>query len=186
MRRPSAAALGQDRLVGRGPYGAGPDPVAESAQFPVDAAVAAGRILPGQPQHQPAQLGRQGRPSTAARVGPWAPNQARCHCSSVLGCTNSPRQSDRGSIRASPASTARSAQSIRGWVTCRRSTATSCRSASSSALLVAERRASSPSHGGTSAAPKRARGAMDSAGSGRQAQGWRVGLPCWRHPGGGH
>jgi hypothetical protein len=42
----------------------------------------------------------------------------------------------RESRRASPASTARSAQSSRGRVTCRRSTATSWRSISSSALLV--------------------------------------------------
>jgi len=52
----------------------------------------------------------------------------------------------RGSIRESAASTARSAQSIWGRGTFRRSTATSCRNTSSSALLVAERRASSTSH----------------------------------------
>jgi hypothetical protein len=51
-----------------------------------------------------------------------------------------------GSRRERPASTARSAQSHRGRVTCRRSTATSCRNTSSSASLVAERRASSTSH----------------------------------------
>jgi len=41
-------------------------------------------------------------------------------------------------------------------------------------------------HGRTSPAPKRGRGAVDSARGGRQAQGWRVGLPCWRHPPRGH
>jgi hypothetical protein len=42
-----------------GPCGAGPDPGAESAQLSVDAAVAPGRVLPGQPQHQ--QRGSLGR-----------------------------------------------------------------------------------------------------------------------------
>jgi hypothetical protein len=51
-----------------------------------------------------------------------------------------------GNRRASPASTARSAQFTRGRVTPRRSTATSWRSISSSAFLAAELRASNASH----------------------------------------
>jgi hypothetical protein len=54
-----------------------------------------------------------------------------------------------GSSRASPASTARSAQSTGSLVTRRRSTATSWRSMSSSASLAAELRASSASHRST-------------------------------------
>ena len=52
----------------------------------------------------------------------------------------------RGSARANPASTARSAQFTRGRVTWRRSTATSWRSMRSSMSLAAELRASSASH----------------------------------------
>jgi hypothetical protein len=59
---------------------------------------------------------------------------------------NNPRQLGRGSRRASPASTARSAQFTRGRVTRRRSTATSWRSISSSASLAAELGVSSASH----------------------------------------
>ena len=72
--------------------------------------------------------------------------RSRCQRSSVSGRTNDPRRLRRGSSRASPASTARSAQSSRGRVTGRRSTATSWRSINSSASFAAELRASSVSH----------------------------------------
>jgi hypothetical protein len=71
---------------------------------------------------------------------------SRCHPSSVAGCTNRPCPTQRGSSRASPASTARSAQSNRGRATRRRSTATWWRSSRSSASLAAELRVSSASH----------------------------------------
>ena len=74
---------------------------------------------------------------------------AGCYAHLVAGCTNTPRQARRGSSRASPASTARSAQSSRGRVTWRRSTATSWRSMSSSTSLVAVLLASSASHRST-------------------------------------
>jgi hypothetical protein len=51
--------------------------------------------------------------------------------------------------RANAASTARSVQDIRGLGLVRRSTATSCRSASSSTFLADEDRASSASQDGT-------------------------------------
>jgi hypothetical protein len=50
-----------------GPDGAGPKLVPEPAQLTVDAAVAPGRVLPGQPQHQIADLQRHAR--TATPVG---------------------------------------------------------------------------------------------------------------------
>ena len=58
-----------------GPDGAGPYPVAEPAQLTVDAAVAPGRVLPGQPQHQSADLQRHAWTTTPVWVGPAAPDQ---------------------------------------------------------------------------------------------------------------
>jgi hypothetical protein len=62
------------------------------------------------------------------------------------GWTNSPRQIARANSRASPACTARSAQSTCGRATWRRSTATTWRSISSSMSFAAELRDSSASH----------------------------------------
>jgi hypothetical protein len=106
------------------------------------------------PEHQTQDLvlsfGKRGRQSHSpkvrrpGRLQPEArqPLPGRCHHSSVVGFTNRPRQSERGSRCASPDSTARSAQSNWGRATYRQRTATSCRNTSSSALLVAERRVS--------------------------------------------
>jgi hypothetical protein len=141
-----------------GPDGAGPNLVAEPAQLTVDAAVAPGRVLPGQPQHQSPELQRHAWTTTPVRVAPAAPNPDRgasaatfragrlSRRSNVSGRTIKPCQLGRGNRRASPASTARSAQFTRGRVTPRRSTATSWRSISSSAFLAAELRASNASH----------------------------------------
>ncbi len=70
---------------------------------------------PWQPLHQVADLPRQGRPATPMRVGPAAPDEVSMPAQQWAGCTNNPRQVRRGSSRASPASTARSAQSTCGW-----------------------------------------------------------------------
>jgi hypothetical protein len=69
-----------------------PELVAESAQFAVDAAVAPGRVLPGQPQHQTAELQRHAW-TTNAGVG-WftGAGPGRGPSSSVVGCTRNPRQ----------------------------------------------------------------------------------------------
>jgi len=143
-RRWSNATALQDR-----PHGAGSDPVAQSAQLAVDAAITPSRVLPGQPQHQLAELGRQSRTATLTGIGQRRRTRSRCQRSSVAGCTSSPRQTGRGSSRASPASTARSAQSTRGRAAWRRSTATSWRIMSSSASLAAALRDSSASHRST-------------------------------------
>ena len=58
-----------------GPDGAGPNRVAEPAQLTVDAAVAPGRVLLGQPQHQIADLRRHAWTTTPVWVGPTAPDQ---------------------------------------------------------------------------------------------------------------
>jgi hypothetical protein len=70
---PEELPPGQGRPLGRrsntgtvedGPYGTGPDPVAEPAQLAVDPAVAPSRVLPSQPQHQTTDLGRGTRTAT--------------------------------------------------------------------------------------------------------------------------
>jgi hypothetical protein len=84
------------------------------------------------------------------RGGRWGLVQCRlssCRCqrSNVSGVTNRWRRRCLGSSRVSAESTARSGQAGRGRVTCRRSTATSCRSMRISACLDACPRASSAS-----------------------------------------
>jgi hypothetical protein len=61
-----------------------------------------------------------------------------CHRKMVPGVASRCSRSSRGSRRANAASSARSAQSSRGRGVVRRSTATSCRSTSSSTSLAAE------------------------------------------------
>jgi hypothetical protein len=56
-----------------GPHRAAPDP--EAAQLTVDAAVAPGRILPGQPQHQRPDLCPYGGTATPVWVAPAASDQ---------------------------------------------------------------------------------------------------------------
>jgi hypothetical protein len=90
--------------------------------------------------------GRHGRTPTTVWVAPAAPDQILMPAQQRLGPDEHPvpprarwQPGESGQDRAV-------SQSNRGRTTCRRSTATSCRSTSSSALLVAERRASSTSH----------------------------------------
>jgi hypothetical protein len=75
----------------------------------------------------------------------------RCQASRVPGVTMRCSRSRPGGSRARAASTARSAQSGLGRATCRRSTATSCRSTKISASLAASLRASSTSQPNTRA-----------------------------------
>jgi hypothetical protein len=143
-RRP-LGRRGDTAAVQDGPDGAGPKRGSEPAQLTVDAAVpSSGSPWPAAAPDRGALPPRLD--DHAGGVGPPAPDQVAVPSSSVVGCTNRPCHTQRGSSRASPASTARSAQSKRGRATRRRSTATSCRNTSSSASLVAERRASSTSH----------------------------------------
>ncbi len=76
----------------------------------------------------------------------FAATSRRCQRSSVPGVTIRCPRSALGRTRASAASTARSGQVIFGFGFPRRRIATSCRSASISASLNAEERASSTSH----------------------------------------
>jgi hypothetical protein len=78
-----------------------------------------------------------------------AATSRRCQRSSVPGVTIRRARSPLGMILASAARTARSVQDIRGLGFARRSTATSCRSASISTSLCDEDRASSASQDST-------------------------------------
>jgi hypothetical protein len=97
-----------------GPSGAGPDPGAEPAQLAVEPAVAPCRVLLGQPRHQRTDLGRDHRAATPVRVGPPASDQLPMPAQQRSRMDDTPRRLGRGSSRASPASTARSAQSSCG------------------------------------------------------------------------
>jgi hypothetical protein len=112
-RRPLRGRIAPGTLED-GPDGAGTDAVAQSAQLPMDSAVAPGRVLPSQSQHQAADLRFDRWPAASTRIRPPAADQVRCQRSGVPGCTNNPSHNRRGSSCARPASTARSAQSTPG------------------------------------------------------------------------
>jgi hypothetical protein len=75
MSWPSVGVLGRCRRAAGWSRRWWPDLVAEPAQLAVDAPVAPGRVLPGQPQHQPADLRRYSGSATLVRIGPSAPDQ---------------------------------------------------------------------------------------------------------------
>jgi hypothetical protein len=127
----------------------GRDPAAEPAQLALDPYDAPPAVLPGQARHQRYDL-----------VGdPWAPRWLRLaplrRDQSAMPAQQRARRHDPapaqrlGRTRASTASTARSGQVIFDFGFPRRRIATSCRSASISASLNAEERASSTSHDNT-------------------------------------
>jgi hypothetical protein len=118
------------------------DPVAELEQCALDPLVSPAVVLGGEPRDQRGDLGADWRPSCLVGVGPLPGNQAAVPAQDGAGVTSRCIRSLAGRIRISVARTARSAQSSRGrgWV--RRSTATSCRSTSSSASLEADDRPS--------------------------------------------
>jgi hypothetical protein len=111
---------------------------AELHQFAVDTAVSPQRILSGQTDHKAADAPACWR---ASRLAPLArvvlPRRRSCQASSVAGVTGkTSAQRLRGTSRVSAANQARSPGSYRSRPTCRRSTAFSCRSTSSSASFA--------------------------------------------------
>ncbi len=92
--------------------------------------------------------GTGGRPAALEYVH-FLLSRRRCQASNVPGVTIRCNCRRLGSSRATAAITARSAQSGLGRVTCRRKTATSCRSTKISASLAASFRASSTSQPNT-------------------------------------
>jgi hypothetical protein len=127
------------------PHGARRHPVPKLHELAVDAPIPPGRVLRRHPQDQVPQGWRQ-RGSTRWAVGtrPVATDQTRCQ-RRVSGVTRRWCRCSFDRSRVKAARTARSGQVGRGLVTCRRSTATSCRSTSSSAFLEVCPRASSVS-----------------------------------------
>jgi hypothetical protein len=73
--RSRLADLPVENWQGHRSDGAGPNPVPEPAQLTADAAVAPARVVPGQPQHQIADLCRHAWTTTPVWVGPTAPDQ---------------------------------------------------------------------------------------------------------------
>ena len=113
------------------------DPVAEFQQFALDPLVPPAVVLGGKPFDQRGDLGADRRPSCPVGVGPLASNQTAVPAQDGPGVTSRCIRSLVGGSRTSAPRTARSAQSSRGRESARRSTATSCRSTSNSALAIA-------------------------------------------------
>ncbi len=118
------------------------DPVAELEQLALDPLVSPAVVLGGEPLDQRGNLGADWRPSRPVRIGPLAGDQAAVPAQDGSGGDQPVRSQPAGRSRISAARTARSAQSSRGRGWARRSTATSCRSTSSSASLEADDRPS--------------------------------------------
>ena len=118
------------------------DPVAELEQLALDPLVSPAIVRRGEPLDQPGDLGAGWRPSRPVRVGPLAVTRRRCQRRTVPGATSRCARSLAGRSRVGAARTARSAQSRRGRGLTRRSTATSCRSTSSSAFFDVDERPS--------------------------------------------
>jgi hypothetical protein len=115
-------------------------------RFTVDAPVAPRRVLRRHPQDQRCNSGGihgrlGGRPGVVQR----RLTRSRCQRSNVSGVTNRWHWRLLGSSRVNAARMARSSQERRGLATCRRSTATSCRSTRISASLDAWLRVRRPS-----------------------------------------
>ena len=109
------------------------DPVAEFQQFALDPLVSPAVVVGGEPLDQSGDLGADWRPSCAMQVGPVAGDQAAVPAQDGAGGDQPVGSQLAGRSRVSAVRTARSAQSRRGRGLVRRSTATSCRSTSSSA-----------------------------------------------------
>jgi hypothetical protein len=86
-RSPNAWVRDRRRRGAGWPRRCWPDPalVAEPAQLTVDATIAPGRVLPGQPQHQRADLPRGTRTATSVWVAPAAPDQLPMPAQQRLG-----------------------------------------------------------------------------------------------------
>jgi hypothetical protein len=96
---PEELPPGQRRPLGRrfdagpvedGPYGAGPELVAQPGQLTVDATVAPGRVLPSQPHYQRPKLGRHSWATAAVRVAPAASDQILMPAQQRLGPDEQP------------------------------------------------------------------------------------------------
>jgi hypothetical protein len=117
------------------------DPVAKLEQLALDALVSPCAVLGGELLDVRGDLGADRRSPRMVRISPLLLTRRRCHRRTVPGVTSRCARRLRGSCRIS-ADTARSAQSCRGRGLPRRSTATSCRSTSSSTSLEADERPS--------------------------------------------
>jgi hypothetical protein len=121
----------------------GADAVAELEQLALDPLVSPLRVLRRHPHDQRSEHVVDRWATGTVRVGPLAANEAAVPAQDRVGVTRRWQRSDRGSRWIRAANTARSAQSRRGRGLVRRSTATSCRSTSSSMSLVEDGRPSS-------------------------------------------
>ena len=111
------------------------DPVAELEQFALDSLVSPAMVLDGEPLDERGDLGADRRPTPPMRVGPLPGDEASVPPQDGAWVTRRYARSFPGRSLISAARTARSAQSSRGRGLMRRSTATSCRSTSSSTFL---------------------------------------------------
>ena len=121
------------------------DAVAELEQFALDALVAPGRVLAGQPFDQRGDRVVDGWATGTVRVGPLLGHQAAVPPQDRGRGDQAMTAQHRGRRRISAANTARSAQSRRGLGLVLRSTATSWRRTSSSMSLDDDARPSSVS-----------------------------------------
>ena len=116
----------------------------ELEKLALDALIPPGGVLGGEPLDQRADLGTERRSARPVRIGPLPGDEAAVPPQNGAGCDRCIR-SRPGRSRINAARTARSAQSSRSLGVVRRSTATSCRSTSSSTSLEAGERPSKTS-----------------------------------------
>jgi hypothetical protein len=122
-----------------------PTPVTELEQLTLDPLISPAAVLSREPLDQPCDLGADRRPSHPVRVGPLPGDQAAVPAQDGTGGDQPVRPQPSGQVPDQRGEDARSAQSSRGRGLVRRSTATSCRKASNSALLEADDRPSKTS-----------------------------------------
>jgi len=118
------------------------DPMTELEKLALNALIPPGGVLGGEPLDQRGDLGTDRRPARPVRIGPLPRAEAAVPPQHTAGCDQPVIRRLPGRSRISAARTARSAQSSRGLGVVRRSTATSCRSTSSSMSLEAGERPS--------------------------------------------
>jgi hypothetical protein len=131
------------------PDGGGGHPVPEPTQLALDPDHAPPGVLPRQAQDQRDELIGYRRAARGLGWRHFAATRRRCQRSSVPGVTIRQGRSPLGMILVSAARTARSVQDMRGLGFARRSTVTSCLSASISTSLADEDRAASASQDST-------------------------------------
>ena len=114
----------------------------EREQLALDPLVSPALIFPGHALNQRDDGVLTGRPADAVGRGPFFGDQATMPAQDRAGVTNRCLRSICGSLRTSPANTARSAHSRQGFGLALRSTATSWRRTKSSTSLDADERVS--------------------------------------------